>query len=160
MDSNKYTKAVVDFMGKHSKGTLIALNIFFAVLTVVGQVGQNVSLPLWANAASSNCSPYRNNSIEEIMDPFFILSFASLSFVIVFGFMTLIALLVNFNAIKASLKFPQWQLMLIGCCDAFNGILVVFASSPSRTAPFLQAILGNIVIPLTIVLRYVVCTCI
>lgn len=87
------------------------------------------------------------------MDSYFILSFGSFVFVIIFGVLTLIATVVRFESIKQSVSFPQWQLMLIGVCDAFNGVLVVFAASPSRTAPFLQAILGNIVIPLTILFR-------
>ena len=155
MDAAKsQSKAFVSSI-KSSKAALIALNIFFAVLAVIGQVGQNVTLPLWANAVSSNCSYYRNNSIvKENMDVFFILSFAALSFVIVFGFTTLLAMVFDFQSIKRSAKFPQWQLVLIGCCDAFNGILIVFSSPPFRTAPFLQAILGNVVIPLTIILRY------
>ena len=143
----------IDLLKRHPKVTLTLLNIFFAFLAVVGQVGENVSLPLWANAASSNCSTHRGNNTEGNMDSYFILSFGSFVFVIIFGVLTLIATVVRFESIKQSVSFPQWQLMLIGVCDAFNGVLVVFAASPSRTAPFLQAILGNIVIPLTILFR-------
>jgi drug/metabolite transporter (DMT)-like permease len=135
---------------------LVILNVFFAILACVGQVGQNVSLPLWAGAVSSNCSYYRNNSMEEIMDSYFILSFASFSFILIFGLCTLVVMIFNFNSIKRSISFPQWQLLLIGVSDAFNGILVVFSAMPFRTAPFLQAILGNITIPLTIVLRLLI----
>ena len=139
---------------KHDKTILVLLHLFFAFLAIFGQVGQNVSLPLWANAASSTCSTHHNNDTSGIMDPYFILSFASFSFVITFGGLTLLTLLISHKSItKESLKFPQWQFMLIGVCDAFNGMLVVFASPSVRTAPFLQAILGNIIIPLTIILR-------
>lgn len=145
---------------KHPKAFLVALHLFFAVLAVVGQVGENVSLPLWAGAASSNCSTHihkGNNSNETTgeMDPFFILTFASFSFMLLFGIISLVNLLVYPKAFsKDDLKFPQWQFMLIGVCDALNGVLVVSASPSARTAPFLQAILGNITIPLTIVLRF------
>lgn len=140
----------------HPKATFTSLSIFFVFLAVVGQVGQNVSLPLWANAASSNCSPYRHdNNITAQMESFFIVSFSSLVFVVVFGICTLITAIFSFKTIKENLSFPQWQLVLIGVCDAFNGLLVVFSASSIRTAPFLQAILGNIVIPLTIILRHV-----
>ena len=141
---------------KHPKAFLVALHLFFAFLAVVGQVGENVSLPLWAGAASSNCSIHKGNETTGEMDPFFILTFASFSFMLLFGIISLVNLLVYPKAFsKDDLKFPQWQFMLIGVCDALNGVLVVSASPSARTAPFLQAILGNITIPLTIVLRYV-----
>ena len=164
---------------------LVILNITFAVIAIVGQVGQNVSLPLWAGATQSlyspNCSNISSNSsmdaLEEgssnasnsskpTMDPFFVLSFASLSFVVIFGAITafLVVLQLTVNAIKGEqffsfitlkddILFPQWQLILIGVFDALNGVFVVFASTPTRTAPFLQAILGNFTIPLTIFFR-------
>ena len=157
----------------------IVVNLLFAVAAVIGQVGQNVSLPLWASAASSfgnpNCTLMndsyidavnRSNSSTPEMDPYFVLSTASFSFVIIFGFCTLVTLLVQFilNCISSEKKysfitlnddvrFPQWQLILIGFFDAMNGVFVVFASPASRTAPFLQAILGNSLIPLTILFR-------
>ena len=137
---------------KHPKAFFF--NLFFAALAIVGQVGENVSLPLWAGAASSNCSVHKSTNATGEMDPFFILTFASTCFVIVFGLLTLLNLLVYPKAFsKAELSFPQWQFMLIGVCDALNGVLVVSASPSARTAPFLQAILGNITIPLTILLR-------
>lgn len=145
---------IAPFLSTHQKAIAVTLSIFFAFLAIAGQVGQNVSLPLWANAASSNCSPYRNdNDTVGEMESFFIVSFGSLAFVVFFGICTLITAIFDFKTIKENLTFPQWQLILIGMCDAFNGLLVVFSASPKRTAPFLQAILGNIVIPLTIVLR-------
>ena len=140
----------------HPKTTFVVLNLIFAALAIIGQVGENVSLPLWAGAVSSNCSVHKaeNSDITGEMDPFFILSFGSFSFVIIFGTLTLINFVVYRKSItKEDLTFPQWQFMLIGICDALNGIFVVFASPSARTAPFLQAILGNIIIPLTIVMR-------
>ena len=150
----KVPRKVRLLIAAHPRVVGVTLGVFFAFLAVAGQVGENVTLPLWAGAASSNCSYYRNNTATDgIMDNFFILSFASTAFVIVFGLCTLVTAIFDFKTIKENLKFPQWQLLLIGVCDAFNGILVVFSASSSRTAPFLQAILGNITIPLTILLR-------
>lgn len=175
-----------------AKGThlLLLLNIIFAAISVIGQVGQNVSLPLWTGATSAlddpNCtnssqavasqaeddysSQYtagsNDSSSSPIMDPFFVLSFASLSFVVIFGVITAVLVVVQLLAnavmgrkvltlmtLEDDLLFPQWQLILIGVFDALNGVFVVFASMPSRTAPFLQAILGNFTIPLTIFFR-------
>ena len=152
---------------------LVLLNLFFATIAVIGQVGQNVSLPLWTGATSAlrdpNCSV--NGSAVDVdgptMDPYFVLSGASFSFVLIFGTITLVifatqTLLNAFSTnkteyawltLKDDLQFPQWQLVLIGFFDAMNGVLVVFASPPSRTAPFLQAILGNSLIPMTILFR-------
>ena len=145
---------IPEVIKRHPKASLVVLNLFFAILAVVGQVGENVSLPLWSNAASSNCSIYRSATSSGNMDSYFILSFASFSYVVIFGVITLVMFVVRRKSITYDdLTFPQWQFMLIGLCDALNGILIVFAAPPNRTAPFLQAILGNIVIPLTIILR-------
>lgn len=174
---------------------LLVLNIVFAVLSVVGQVGQNVSLPLWIGSTGAlynpNCShnttsPHLENSYslmtelsltstnhtnhtvaQPFMDAYFVLSFASLSFVVIFGVSTAVLAVVqvitnavagrrvvNALTMQDDLLFPQWQLLLIGVFDALNGVFVVFASDPKRTAPFLQAILGNFTIPFTIFFRY------
>ena len=173
------------FFEKHET---VLLSVFFAALTVIGQVGQNVSLPLWTGytdflrsmdcakgTASAEVNHTRNGTWSRIvadpsgpvMDPYFVVSAASFSFVVIFGVVTLVIALVqiilnkmkflgksyNFITVEQDIKFPQWQLMLVGVFDALNGILVVFASPPTRTAPFLQAILGNFLIPLTISFR-------
>ena len=163
------------------------LSIFFAVVAVIGQVGQNVSLPLWTGYTdylrSMKCAKGtagENGTVNgtwsrivadpsgPVMDPYFVVSAASFSFVVIFGLTTLVIVLVQtflnriqfqdktygFITVENDLKFPQWQLVLIGVFDALNGVLVVFASPPTRTAPFLQAILGNFMIPLTILFRY------
>ena len=150
---------------KYHKKLLIAVNVLFAALAIVGQVGQNVTLPLWTNAATSACqngTAHQNESDNPnvtngtdgpSMDPFFVLSSASFSFVVIFGVLSLVS--AAFGAVTVDdLRFPQWQLFLIGFFDALNGILVVYSAPPNRTAPFLQAILGNFLIPLTILFRY------
>ena len=180
--------SVASFKMFFEKHETLLLSIFFAALTVVGQVGQNVSLPLWTGytdflrsmdcakgTASAEVNHTRNGTWSRIvpdpsgpvMDPYFVVSAASFSFVVIFGLVTLVIALVqtilnktrflnkryDFITVEQDIKFPQWQLMLVGFFDALNGILVVFASPPTRTAPFLQAILGNFLIPLTITFR-------
>ena len=170
---------------------LVLMNVSFAAIAILAQVGQNVSLPIWVDATQTmnnpNCttknasSSYDDSESEDFyyyternsskgssnsMDPFFVLSFASLSFVVIFGVTTgviaVVQVITNLATgekrlqlitVKDDLLFPQWQLILIGVFDALNGVFVVFASSASRTAPFLQAILGNFIIPLTILFR-------
>lgn len=157
---------------KRSPHLLIALNVFFALLAVIGQVAQNVSLPIWTGSTSPgpNCtndsSSGNDSAYQPTMDPYFILSFASFSFLVIFGCITLVLLVIQLTVnslsgsqirwltVEDNLLFPQWQLILIGVFDALNGVFVVYASPPSRTAPFLQAILGNFIIPLTIFFRY------
>ena len=138
---------------KHVKIGFLSLpilwaNLLFGFLAVAGQVGQNVSLPLWVD--STNSMPG-----ELKVDSYFVVSFASLSFVIIFGLGTLFLIVFKPGTIgETERKFPQKLLAQVGICDGLNGLLVVFASSGKRTAPYLQAILGNFIIPLTILFRY------
>lgn len=137
---------------------LLVANVAFAILSVIGQVGQNVSLPLWLAAAQRNASG--NGSVDELaesMGPYFVLSFSSLAFVVVFGLSTAVSFLSFPKSVnRDTLMFPQWQMFLVGLFDALNGVFIVYASPPVRTAPFLQAILGNFLIPLTIVFRLLI----
>lgn len=128
---------------------LFIANLTFAFVAVAGQVGQNVSLPLWVDSTNGNTS-------GPTVDSYFVLSFASLSFVVIFGIGTLIIRLVSPAAIgETEKRFPHRLMFLVGLFDALNGALVVFASKGSRTPPYLQAILGNFMIPLTIMFRWV-----
>ncbi|XP_062501559.1 uncharacterized protein LOC134178690 [Corticium candelabrum] len=153
------------------------INLFYASLFVIGQVGENVVLPLWiaASMTSSNgtdsslaiASPGNNNSNvcpntsnttgpePKSLDNFFVLSFASLSFVIIFGLVTLGIILFGRPGTigRTERKFPHTDMFLIGFCDAINGVMVVFAATASRTSPMLQTLLGNFMIPLTVVAR-------
>ncbi|KXJ26819.1 hypothetical protein AC249_AIPGENE26404 [Exaiptasia diaphana] len=130
-------------------------------VSVAGQVGQSISLPLWLSASQSkhkglinaNTTSSSPSYVAE-MDAYFVLSFASLSFVVIFG--SMYAILVYFYPHffgPAERHFSHKLLFAIGFCCALNGALVVFASPPSRTAPYLQAILGNFSVPLTILTR-------
>ena len=126
---------------------LFLANLLFGFLTVMGQVGQNVSLPLWVDSTNENTS-------GPTVDSYFVLSFASLSFVVIFGLGTLLIRIFSPKNIgETEKRFPHLLLFLVGLCDALNGALVVFASKGSRTPPYLQAILGNFLIPLTVFFR-------
>lgn len=126
-------------------------NLLFAFVAVAGQVGQNVSLPLWIDSVMNG------NHSGKSVDSYFVLSFASLSFVIVFGLGTLFTKIFSPQDLgETEKRFPHLLLFLVGLCDALNGALVVFASKGSRTPPYLQAILGNFMIPLTILFRVLI----
>ena len=121
--------------------------IFFAFITVTGQVGQNVSLPLWIDSTNERTS-------GPTVDSYFVLSFGSILFVTIFGLATKFIQIVWPNEIgETERTFPHRLLFLVGLCDAFNDCFIIFASKGSRTPPYLQAILGNFMIPLTIALR-------
>ena len=162
--------------------SLAVANLFFAFLAVVGQVGQKVCLPLWidstissasggaanntkstgylleagflTNGNRSNSSGVGGGEYQPRVDAFFVLSFAGISFVVIFGVtLLLIRVFQPYRLGETERRFPHSQLFLVGFFNALNGVLVVFASSGSRTAPYLQAILGNFMIPLTITFR-------
>ncbi len=162
---------------------LTVANIFFAFLAIAGQVGQNVSLPLWIDstilppsggqsdhtnvsgyylvdtgysANHTNSSTGSGDEYQPRVDGFFVYSFACISFVVIFGTALLFILLFQPHRLgETERRFPHSQLFLVGLFDALNGVLVVFAGSGSRTAPYLQAILGNFMIPLTMAFRWV-----
>ena len=127
-------------------------NLIFSFFAVAGAVGQNVSLPLWTDSTKEN-----ENLSGRSVDCYFVLSFASLSFVVIFGLGTLFIQIFSPQDIgETEKRFPHLLLFLVGFCDSLNGSMVVFASKGSRTPPYLQAILGNFGIPLTILFRWVI----
>ena len=157
------------------------VNLFFALVFVFGQVGANVTLPLWIDSTilppsgthvnhtnavtagySTNQSNHTNTSngngegYQPRIDGFFVLSFASFSFVVIFGATLIFIRIFQPHRLgETERRFPHSQLFLVGFFDALSGVLGVFASSGRRTAPYLQAILANFMIPLTMALRYV-----
>ena len=97
----------------------------------MGQVAQNVSLPLWVDSTNENTS-------GPTVDSYFVLSFASLSFVVIFGLGTLLTRIFSPKDIgETEKRFPHLLLFLVGLCDTLNGALVVFASKGSRTPLYL-----------------------
>ena len=126
---------------------LFLANLFFAFLVVAGHVGQKVSLPLWVDSTNGNSS-------GPTVDSYFVLSFASLSFVVIFGLGSLIIGIFSPQDLgETERRFPHRLLFLVGFFNALSGLLIVFASKGARTPPYLQAILGNFLIPLTVLFR-------
>lgn len=166
------------------KVNLILANVFFAFLAVGGEVGQNVTLPLWVDSSipppsghlvhSSfnhtndtghlmrngysanhiNSSSGSGDLYQPRVDAFFVYTFASMAFVMLFGGALFFIRLFQPHLLgETERRFPHSQLFLVGLFDALNGTLVVYASSGRRTAPYLQAILGNFMIPLIMAFR-------
>lgn len=122
-------------------------NLIFAFTAVAGGVGQTVSLPLWIDST-------KVNGPGGSLDSYFLLSIISVTVVIIFGLGTLFLRIFSPQDIgETERRFPHSLLFLIGFCISINGSLVVYACRSSRTPPYLQAILGNLMIPTTILFR-------
>eukprot|EP01084_Bolivina_argentea_P025544 47506_1 len=121
-------------------------NLFFVFLVVFGMVGQNVTLPIWFASAPTG-----------ELDPYFILTFAGMTFCFIFGMLTIIDITKGNTTIDECKFFTTKSFIircfLIGFCNALNGLLLVFAAPPTRTPTFLQAILGTFNIAWTILFR-------
>lgn len=126
-------------------------NFCFAVIVLVGEVGHKVTLPMWLDHSNAT------HCAESSPDNYFVLSFSSLVFVLIFGLGTLFIRVFSPKAIgEAERNFPHRLFFLVGFSDAVNGILVVFAANGTRTPPYLQSILGNFLIPLTVLFRLII----
>lgn len=145
-------------------------NIIFAFMATTSMVGTNVMLPLWidsttkqtsndgnhnGNLSNRNASSYNDKNTPRV-DSYFVLSFTSLSTVVIYAIALLfIWLFQPLQLGETEKNFSKRQLFLVGFFNALNGVFLVFSSSGNRTAPFLQALLGNFMIPLVITLRWV-----
>lgn len=94
------------------------------------------------------------------LDPYFILTFAGMSFCCIFIPLTFFDIYRNRTSFAEIRAFSTWSFLrrcaLIGFCDALNGLFLVYAAPPNRTPPFLQAILGTFNIGWTILFRAVI----
>eukprot|EP01084_Bolivina_argentea_P032409 59968_1 len=120
------------------------LNIVFALMVVIGQVGENVVLPIWFASLTENHS----------VDPLWILLFNSLFCLVVFAILVLIF---DKNQITFHQHLCNKKLItrygIIGIANAFGGLLIVF--SARKCAPYLQAILGTFSIFWVMLLRFI-----
>ena len=128
-------------------------NLFFAFVVVASQTGLDLSRPLWINSTAKAASTLAYSSGQS----YFVLSFVSLSSVVIFGLGILFILIFSprdLGAVERS--YPHFLLFLVGLCNALNGVLkttLLPVSKPQRAPIHLQAILGNLMILLTISIR-------
>ncbi|RDD44298.1 hypothetical protein TrispH2_003270 [Trichoplax sp. H2] len=131
-------------------------NAIFAILSIIGQLGQSITLPLWIDSTIDNSS-FENtdgNSTELKMDSYFVLTFSLSVFFLFFGSITLFLKVTRPEEINPLGKlFPSKYILLVASLSALDGLLIVYSSSGTRTPPHLQAILQTVVIPLTILFR-------
>ena len=129
--------------------------IVFAIMSVTGQLAQYISLPLWVDSTSQStiASTDQTNKWKPTMDSYFVASFASLSFLIVFGFVVLCCKIIFPNYLPVTDWSYRCLLLVVGSIQGLSALLVVFSCSGEKTPPYLQAILGNFSIPITLLFR-------
>ena len=127
--------------------------IAFAFTSVTGQLAQYVSLPLWVDSTTHTSTANQTAKWKPSLDSYFVVSFASLSFVIVFGFVMLLCDCIYSRYLVTTDWSSRRLFLTLGFIQGIAGVFIVFSSSGKRTAPYLQAILGNFNIPITIILR-------
>ncbi|XP_067658087.1 crt homolog 3-like [Haliotis asinina] len=121
-----------------------ALTVFIAVINVVANVLMNVSLPVFAGTMDHVGG-----------DTFVVLLVSSLWFPVIFAVMTLVMKYQTGISLSSFKPTANWKILLtVGFATTMNGVLIVFASPPSRTPPYLQGILATTVIPYTVVGRF------
>ncbi|XP_020614492.1 uncharacterized protein LOC110052684 [Orbicella faveolata] len=123
-------------------------NALFVLVVLGSSFGQTILLPLWIDSIKDEISS------AAFVDRYFMLSFASLSFVVIFGLAILLIRIFSPKDLgETERNFPHLLLFLVGLCGALNGVLAIFASNREKTPRSLEAILGTCKIPLIILFR-------
>ncbi|XP_071499392.1 chloroquine resistance transporter-like [Diadema antillarum] len=120
-------------------------NVFLTIMTILGNLMMVVTLPLLSQSMTTA------NSTDEYP----VLFFSSLWFPLFFF------LLVGINKyIEPTMPLrptvSHRTMILVGALNSMNGLLVVYASDPSRTSPQLQSILSTSIIPFTVICRFII----
>lgn len=130
--------------------SLLWTNALFVLVVLGSSFGQTILLPLWIDSIKDEISS------AAFVDRYFMLSFASLSFVVIFGLAILLIRIFSPKDLgETERNFPHLLLFLVGLCGALNGVLAIFASNREKTPRSLEAILGTCKIPLIILFRWV-----
>lgn len=120
-------------------------NIILAVLNLFFNIVVNISLPIYAG------------TMEKVGgDMYALLAQAAIYFTLLFILLTYFAKVTIDRSISMKPTASFKILLLMGFLTTMNGILVVFASPPDRTPPYLQGILQTTVIPYTIIFRLLI----
>ncbi|PVD36922.1 hypothetical protein C0Q70_03915 [Pomacea canaliculata] len=142
--------ALVTVTYEHHTSQRSAVRIFvIAFICVITSVAMNVSLPVVAATMES---------VEG--NVFTVLLYSALWFPLVFAVLALAAegrTLKKVTVDKSLSLAPTstWRVYCImGLTMGLNGLIVVFASPPSRTAPYLQGLLSTSLIPFTVLSRF------
>lgn len=121
------------------------MNTLLAILTIITSVSMVVTLPIYAGAVNRAGG-----------DTYVVLFNAGLWFPVVY---ILVTLCIKFSVDRSITLRPKGNVKIIaaiGFLTGINALLVVYASPPNRTAPYLQGILSTVTIPFTVIGRYLV----
>lgn len=122
--------------------------ITIAILNVITNVIMNVSLPVFAGTMTSP---------EVGGDAFVLLIQTSITVTVIFAVMTMVVRYSKLDPTASLRPTASWKVLFaMGLFTTLNGILVVNASPPDRTPPYLQGILSATVIPYTVVCRLII----
>ncbi len=124
----------------------LACTVMLAILTIIGIVGINVSLPV-----------YTSTILKGGSGPIFVLIWNSLGLAVVYCMANLInyirGRIQNDNNVTLLPTMYGRYAMIGGVLHSLNLWLVYFASLPNRTPPYLQAVLYTSTIPYCIIIR-------
>ncbi|CAH1773513.1 unnamed protein product [Owenia fusiformis] len=122
-----------------------ALNICLAIFSVLFNVAMNITLPLYSQAVNRAKG-----------DEYNVLLFSAFWFPIIFYIMVAF-IKIFIDRDMPILPTSKWyHVVMVGSFNGLNGLLVVYASDPSRTPPYLQAVLATTIIPYTVIARLVI----
>ena len=136
----------------------------FAVLAVVSRVASYVATPLWEDSlyrqthsnTTNNLTQANVTEIIRLVDPYFVVIWRGIWGIITFGIPLIIVYIWYPRLLSdADRNFPKRQFIHTGGVMAISSLLFSYGASGTRTAPYLQALLGNFKIPITFITRYV-----
>lgn len=119
-----------------------------SILTILLNVGAMVTLPIYSAAIMKAGSA-----------PYFMILWNTFWFAILFSLANLCTYLKAIYDKRHRNLFPttSWKMaILVGVMYSINGILVVYASPPSRTPSYLLAIMYSTTTPYCMVFRYLI----
>ena len=140
---NKYFE--FSFRGRGSlRIRLSVLNVFLTVMNIITNLMMLIMLPLFSQSMDH---PHHNT------DQYPVLLFSATLFpLFFFGLMGVNKFLEPDMILKSTVSHRV--MFITGLLNSLNGLLVVYASNPSRTSPQLQALLGTSMIPFTVICRF------
>lgn len=136
-------------------------NGIFAIGVVVTLSVSTILTPLWIDSINIKNGTLTNRS-NVTYDQFKHVNSYSVIFIVNSIYLVLSAIvlgifiLLNLNndSIK-EIKSFKVDFLFIGFADAISTVCLVYASSGSRTAPYLQSLTSNLLIPVTFIVRFV-----